>query len=285
MIITYLVFGDEHSNYCQAFFSILTFLDQKKDNDSIIVVTDSPKMFNLFKNRVSTLTIDEKTLNTWKGDYNLFFRIKIKSIELVSEKFKDEHILYLDSDTFLFGDLEKIRDHLDENQNLMHTNEGRISEASSKTPRVMWNILKNKKYSDIKINSNTCMWNAGCIGISKANTFLIDKVLKICDLMCSENVRKGLIEQFSFSIVLNNYSKLVPLEKIIGHYWGNKETWNREILILISEFYLKNLSVEQQIEEIKDYNFQKNPVRIKKPNTRLRLEKILSFIFPDKVKD
>ena len=167
----------------------------------------------------------------------------------------------------------------------MHINEGKISEASSKTQKVMWNKLKNKKYSGIEINSNTCMWNAGCIGISKANTFLVDKVLEICDLMCSNNVRKGLIEQFSFSIVLDNCSKLLPVEKIIGHYWGNKEAWNKEILKLISSFYLNDLSYEQQLKKIKDFNFHKIPVRVKKSSTRSRIEKKLSFIFPDKFKD
>lgn len=282
MIITYLVFGNSLSNYCQAFFSILTFLHQKEENDIIVIVTDMPERFISIKDIVDIIVVNEETLNDWKGEYEFFWRIKIKALQLVSEKFKNRHIFYLDSDTFLFGDLTELKKCLDENNNLMHTNEGKLSELSSKTEKRMWNQVKNKNYIGIEVNSNICMWNAGVIGIAKNNLFQLNQILEVCDLLCRYNVTKRLIEQFSFSIVLNNNLKLLPAEFAIGHYWGNKDVWDNEIYKFISDCNLNCLSLSQQIDKAALLDFRKFPIRIKVPNTRKRLEKKLLFFFPAK---
>lgn len=284
MIITYLVFGNNDSNFCQANFSILTFLAQKENNDTVAIVTDNPEKFNSLKKKVTVLVVNKETLTKWKGEYNFFWRIKIKALQLISSKFDNQHILYLDSDTFLFGNLNNIRSNLNDNKNLMHTKEGKLSEISSKTERLMWKQLKNQKYDQIEINLNTCMWNAGVIAISQKNINKLDQTLEICDQMCANNVTKRLIEQFAFSIAMNDSVDLLSVENEIGHYWGNKKMWNNKISEFINNCFMKNLSLEQQIEKVTNINFEDIPIRIKIPNTRKRLEKKLYRLFPDKIK-
>lgn len=285
MIISFLVFGNVSSNYSQAFFSILTFLSQNLDNDTIAIVTDNPDNFNSLKEKVTVLAVNKETLSDWKGEFDFFWRIKIKALQLIYSKFEDHHILYLDSDTFLFGNLENIRRKLDDNFNLMHTNEGNLSELSSKTERLMWKQLKNKNYSGIEINSNTCMWNAGVIGISKKNMKkLLNQALDICDKMCAENVTRRLIEQFAFSLAMNYNGNLISAENEIGHYWGNKLMWNNKISHFIHTSFMKDLSLDQQIEMAAKTNFDEIPIRIKISNTRNRLEKLLNKLFSEKGK-
>lgn len=282
MIISYLVFGDANSNFCQTFFSILTVLAQKENTDTVVIVTDNPEKFNVLKEEITIVTIDNQTLTKWKGDYDFFWRVKIKALQLISSKFENQHILYLDSDTFLFGDLTSIRQNLNDHKNLMHTNEGKLSELTTKTERRMWRQLKNQTYGQIVINSATCMWNAGVIGISKTYNHKLDLTLEICDQMCANNVTQRLIEQFAFSIAMNDSIELVSAENEIGHYWGNKKKWNHTINEFINDCFMRNLSLEQQIKKAATINFGEIPIRIKTPNTRRRLEKKLHKLFPNR---
>lgn len=114
--------------------------------------------------------VSDQMLKEWKGEHNFFLRIKIKALQLVSSKYEDQHILYLDADTFLFGSLEHIRVLLNEGENLMHKNEGELSQLSSKTENLMWRQVKNKRYGGVTINSDVCMWNVGVVAISQKHT-------------------------------------------------------------------------------------------------------------------
>jgi len=138
MNIIYLVFGEELSNHLQANFSILSMLTQEKTIDSINVVTDQPNFYNHLSGYVKTFEIDHKTLVEWKGEYDFFWRAKIKAIELITRTYKNENLLYLDSDTFLFGDLKQIKDKLNDGFSFMHLSEGKLSQLGSKEEKLLW---------------------------------------------------------------------------------------------------------------------------------------------------
>jgi hypothetical protein len=285
MIITYLVFGKDISNYKQAVFSILTFLPKIDKNEKIVVVTDSPENFNFLKEKICIFETDNTTLNKWKGQYNFFWRIKIMALLFVAEKFKDSSILYLDSDTFLFGDLDSIRLTLNNGINIMHSSEGKLSQLSSKTEKLMWKQLKGKIFGNIKIDSNKYMWNAGVVGISYKNINKIKTALQVCDEMSKAEVTPRLIEQFALSIALSEPERLFAAKNEIGHYWGNKPMWNKKIQELLVSSFIKRLTVEELTKEAAKVDFTKIPIRIMIRNSKRRLEKQLSYIFPDKKKE
>jgi len=284
MIITYLVFGEKLQFYQEAIFSILSFLPKIEEQDKIVVLTDAPDKFKLISDRIEIITIGEQKLIDWKGKYHFFWRIKIKAIQFIADRYKNESILYLDSDTFLFGDLERIRMDFENGINSMHTNEGKLSEMAAKTTRIMWKQIKNRTYGGIKIDEGKCMWNAGVAGVSGQNTKLIGLALAICDEMCRDKVKPRLIEQFALSIALGSISELSAAETFIGHFWGNKDQWNEKINQLLIENLLKNQGVEKLTEEVRKMDFEEFPVRIKVRNTRLRLQKHILKIFPDRRK-
>lgn len=283
MIIAFFVVGEDIINFQQAIFSILTILPKIDKNDRIVVITDIPEYFKILDDKITVLEVDEKTLDNWKGQYNFFWRIKIMSLQMIADKWKDDHILYLDSDTFLFGSFESLRLNLDSSINMMHTNEGKLSKLASKTERTMWKQLKGRTYGNITIDSNTCMWNAGVVAIASANRDKLDLALTICDEMCKENVTPRLIEQLALSLAMNEPMDLLAAENEIGHYWGNKETWNIIINKLLLNNSMRNLPLEHLIKEVKEINFEKTPIRVKTSNTKLKLENKLSKIFPDKM--
>lgn len=285
MNLVYLVFGNNPSIHSQANFSILSFLTQKEQLNKIIVVTDNAKYYNHIKEMdcMHLEVIDETILNNWKGEHNFFWRIKIKALEHISNHFPSKHMLYLDADTFLYNKLEEIKRELDSGKNVMHLNEGKLSEIKSKTTSKMWDQIKGNSYLGIQINKNHCMWNAGVVGISKQNfNAVIPQALTICDQMCKENVTDRLIEQFALSIALDEKDNLVASDKNIGHYWGNKQQWNQFINNCFLKFHFLNYSITQQIEFIKAINFSSLPIQVKVPNTRIRLTSIIAKLFPNK---
>ena len=228
MNLVYLVFGDNTTLHAQANFSILSFLSQKQILNKIIVLTDSPGFYNYLANEncIQIERISKEILNIWKGEYNFFWRVKIKALEHVYNHNPSHHILYLDADTFLCNNLNVLKEDLDAGHNIMHTNEGKLSRIKSKTTAKMFHQLREKEYSGILIDNSSCMWNAGVVGVSKHKSKdMLSQALDICDQMCKEKVTSRLIEQFALSIVLNQENTLLSAENNIGHYWGNKEKW------------------------------------------------------------
>jgi hypothetical protein len=283
MTIAFLVFGKDILNFQQAIFSILTILPKIDKNERVVVVTDSPEYFKILNDRITVLEVDEMTFENWKGQYNFFWRIKIRALQMIADKWKGDHILYLDSDTFLFGNLESIILNLNSGINMMHKNEGKLSELPTKTERVMWKQLKGRTYGNITIDSNKCMWNAGVVAIAGVNRDKLDLALTICDEMCKEKVTPRLIEQLALSLAMNEPIDLLAANNEIGHYWGNKIEWNQKINLLLLNNLLRNRTLEHLIEEVKKIDFKETPIRVKMSTTRLRLEKQLFKILPDRM--
>ena len=46
---------------------------------------------------------------------------------------------------------------------------------------------------------------------------------------------------------------------------------------------MRSLTLEHLIEEVKEMNFEKTPIWVKTSSTKLKLEKRLSKMFPDKM--
>lgn len=283
MNLVYLIFGENLSNHIQAYFSIFSMLTQKKQIKSINIITDHPKIYNHLSSIVNIIEIGPNDLREWQGKYNFFWRVKIKAIEQIAETYKNEDLLYLDSDTFLFGDLKYIKEKLNDGFSFMHLNEGKLSKLKSKTEKIMWRQISNQNIGSIKINESYCMWNAGVIGIpGNKSTELVKATLNICDAMLELNVTRRLIEQFAFSVALSEFSKLLPAKNHIGHYWGNKEQWNGIIVNLLLKAYFSNISLTELIDSFRSFDYTKIPIKVKISNTRYRLHNLVDKIFPER---
>ena len=284
MNLIYLVFGSDFRNHLQANFSIESFLLQPNCVERIFVFTDLPEYFQSHdKTKVETIRVDDAQLNEWQKPHGFFWRVKIKAIQTLIEKHPDTNWLYLDSDTFLYGDLEIINKELNSGNSVMHLNEGELSKLNSKTEKLMWIQSKNKTFHRITINEEHCMWNAGVIGIPRqGNKELIREILQFCDDMCASPVTRRLIEQFSFSVILDEKTKLVDCKSIIGHYWGNKMQWNAMIRDFYARSLLRNFSETERKESFAQIDLKKLPVFVRIPNTQRKLVKLIHKVFPDR---
>ncbi|MCX6296448.1 MAG: hypothetical protein NTX97_10350, partial [Bacteroidetes bacterium] len=228
MNILYLVIGENPLHHAQTCFSIYSFLNQTNATDRVYVITDVPDFYNRLSEKINIIPINQAQLKDWQGEHKFFWRAKIKALEHICTLHPDESVLYLDTDTFLFGNLETLKSDL--KNPMMHLNEGKLSERKSKTEKRMWQGVKNKIFGGITIQENHCMWNAGVVGIpANKGLKICELALTICDGMLAEKVTPYFIEQFSSSVALSENGDMKAADKYIGHYWSNKDEWTDEI--------------------------------------------------------
>ena len=123
------------------------------------------------------------------------------------------------------------------------------------------------------------MWNAGLIGVSQKHFECLELTLQINDAMCADGVTRRLIEQFAFSLGLNQYSELQPADHIVGHYWGNKKQWNDTISLFLRECFMKKYHFDAVVERIKDMELSKIPIRIKESSTQRKLKNLIDKFY------
>ncbi|WP_196886780.1 hypothetical protein [Aureivirga sp. CE67] len=281
MNLMFLTFGDNLKNHAQACFAILSFLSKNEGIvDKIYMFTDRPDFYEFFGDRVQCIKITKETLTEWEGEHQFFWRVKIKAVEHLVNLDPNSHILYLDSDTFKYKSISKLKDLLDNNQGIMHKKEGALSDLTTKTEKMMLKQMKNKTFAGITIDGKSEMWNAGTIGVPKGkNREIVEKSLSLCDEMCAAGVTRRLIEQFSFSVATKEICGLTPAEEQIGHYWGNKSEWNEMISGFFTNVALSNLDLNATIEKFKEINLIEIPIIKQRKNTQVRLERLLSKAF------
>lgn len=283
MNLMYLTFGENLKNHYQANFSILSFLAQKDKIDSITIFTDYPEFYKNLDKHVTIISIDDNILKDWEGEYQFFWRVKIKAILHLIEKLGDKPIMYLDSDTFLYGNLDLIFEILKQDNAVMHEKEGNLNELKTKTEKLMWKQLKAKKFGGVTINEKSAMWNAGTIVIpANKNKEALNLALSICDDMCKANVTRRLIEQFSISVALDTTYGLKNAKKTIGHYWGNKEDWNKVITNFFVKSNLLNYNLQETINEINRIDLTKIATRKRFSSNKSKLIKIINKLFSAK---
>ncbi|GAA3936763.1 hypothetical protein [Hymenobacter algoricola] len=283
MNLLYLVFGSNIKNHFQANFSILSFLKHRAGLTSITIVTDAPAYYQHLGGAVTVHPIDEPTLQEWKGEFNFFWRIKIKALEYVARQQPDVPILYLDTDTFLHGSLPALEAALRSGMAFMHEPEGRLSALGSKTEKLMWRQTQGQAYGGVALTEQHVMWNAGVVGIPAARgAEAIALALRICDDLSRQHVTPRLIEQFALSVALAETFGLQAARPHIGHYWSNKDEWNELIAAFLLESHLTRRTVAQEAAALADFDFRAVPVVKKMKNTRYRLEKLVGRLFPPK---
>ena len=281
MDLLLLSFGTRLENHYQAAFSILSFL-ARPGIERVFVVTDAPRFYAQFGERIEILPIDEAGMSQWRGDSGFFWRIKIKAIEKVVG-ISGNDLLYVDSDTFLAGDLTALSSLLAGGATVMHRCESRLSQRASSTEKAMWAVLRGKTFSGIRIDDQAEMWNAGAIGLPAVSARDdIARTLELCDALCATPCTRRLIEQFSFSLALANGARLTPCDDVIIHYWGNKPDWNQAMREFFVEAALTDADLSELISRLADFDFQALPIVRKETSARRRMVAAADWLFPPK---
>lgn len=283
MNLLYITFGKNTAVHMQAAFSIYSFLARFYQYNSVNIITDNKLYYQHLADKVNIIEMTEAELEAWKGEYQFFWRIKIKAIEKICSLYPNEPVLYLDTDTFLWGDISPIQQGLANGKAFMHENEGVLSGKQSKTEMNMWQQIAGKNFGGIEMKPSECMWNAGLVFTpNKQGGKDCELALMICDEMCRAGVTKRLIEQFSLSVALNQLYGLSEAKPLIAHYWSVKDPWNKAIADFFLEAYFAKWSSAQIIEQMQHFDTNLLPVYQRTRNTNLRLSGMINKMFPPK---
>ncbi len=295
MNLLYIVFGTKERYHYEAIFSILSFLAKNKGIEHIFVYTDAPNFYKCLDTKITIKKIDAFVQNDWKGKHNYFFRTKIKAIEDLHTAFPSKPLVYLDADTFLYKDrLDFLFTSLTADEQhtykaFMHKKESLLSEGKSSKERKMWKRFSGKTFGGITIHASHAMWNAGFIALPVAKRKdAIELALNICDDLCENmstaNFRSHTLEQFAFSVALQeNYkSDLLPVEDFVGHYWCNKDEWDLLIRDYLALAYVEQKTPEDMTNELAHFNFNQLPIQRRAKNIRIKLTRLIRSYFPDK---
>ncbi|MBP5339295.1 MAG: hypothetical protein J6Z14_08365 [Prevotella sp.] len=266
------------SYHLEAYLSIRSFQKQLTESDRIFVLTTKPEYYR--HAHVDILPIPEQQIEEWQGRHHFFFRVKIMALDYLQQRYPDEHLLYLDSDTFLYGSLETLRQRLDEGKGLMHQREGHPSKMKGGSLK-MWKRVAGHTYGGVTLSENHDMWNAGVTGIPAGRARqTIDTSLAICDGMLDDGAKTFILEQYSSSVSMAENTQLCEAADHIGHYWGNKAEWEKLSGDLLLRAYMKESSLDEELEAVTDGLLRSLPIYVHKRSTAEKLHKQIDRLFP-----
>ncbi|MFM2484841.1 hypothetical protein [Celerinatantimonas yamalensis] len=278
MNLVVVTFGDNIENHYQASFSILSFL---KSNalSRIFVVTDRPSFYQYFANRIELIVLEPQQLVDWRGPHDFFWRIKMKAIELAALHCNGDDLLYVDSDTIYVKGIASIENHLKAGMGVMHECEGALSQLSGKTHKNMCKTLRGYEYGDLTIDGQSVMWNAGVIALPGNKAIeTIQSAINVCDAMCETSCRRRLLEQFAFSVVIEQQLGLQAATQNIAHYWGNKAHWNDMIRSFFMYSMLTRSTLDEDIERFSPDDFIVYPTVIRERSIKAKLNRLVGKI-------
>ncbi len=287
MNLLFVNWGAKLGPHIQCAFSILTAFKYAHCFEDYFVVTDCPEYYRFFGDRVKVIPVSSEQLKEWTGEENYMFNIKIKGIAHFNQLYPEKPILFVDSDTFFYNNPERLKRLLEEKKTIMHLNEGsfRSYVQRSRTAQRIFPILKKLDLGKYKITEDTCMFNSGVLGLPPGENLQhqIKEVLDLTEVLSKSNLKIHFQEQLAFSLVLQDNYELHTASDCVGHYWGNKQVWENEILLFLAKAQLEGLTIDQIVDNLSQFNFD-HPVVCKKRIMNIRLNKLARKIFPDRLK-
>jgi hypothetical protein len=219
----YLLHGQEGIYYAEAAYSIATLLKKMDAACSrVIVFTDQPARVRSWPVICESI-VDE--VDSMKGETGFGHRVKIGVIAKCFQSYPG-NVLYLDSDTIISGSIQNAAGSIHEGCALMHRFEFMIRRHESKNP---WSKLAGVRTklgdeSAYSYGADSWMYNAGVIGLHRADLRVLDAALKICDAMLRVWGPVHITEQVAFSEAFRvSKIKILEAQKWITHYCRTKD--------------------------------------------------------------
>ena len=275
-----LIFGENMDVHTQACFALLSTMARTDSDCNWVVVTDAPDFYRWFGDSIRIIHCSEEQLAEWRGKHDFFWRVKIQAIRTVAEKMEG-HIVYMDADIVCREDLSKLIDSLNAGHFYMHKHEYLLRTTRSNTGHRMWRVGKGQTYAGYVMDGNSSMWNAGIIGIPFDERAKLDDVLVLCDAMSETTMPSKLLEQYSFSRVLEDTGRLMMADHWFAHYWGNKEGWLVEINRVLVKILLMNIPLQEALEIVRQHHIDL-PVYVREPWAERTWKKIKRHVISPK---
>ena len=218
---------DSDKHLREARFSILTalhYLESAADEYRIVVYTTQPRIFSSFP--VTIEPLDQAIVKSWRGEIDFQFRTKIMAMITVMDRYPGSTML-LDSDTYFAKSPRGLLGLLKPGVSIMDRFDGRIFHVPAHIdfahdlkrafPNLTIPLPGGDEFQVSEADSE--MWVAGIVGLHLQDRKLLDRILQVCDAIYP-HFPHTFVEQFSFTEVLRQNTRLIPARPTINHYWG-----------------------------------------------------------------
>jgi hypothetical protein len=219
------------------------------DDLRFLVYTDHPPAYADLPVAVEFIPTEQWV--EWSGPTRFNHRRKILALQHAFQKYSAPTVL-LDGDTWFRKPPQSLLDRIGTGRTIMHLNEGRLTGISSPIIRGMSALLQQNLFFGpggraLSIAPDSSIWNAGVVGLDPSDSHLLDDVLLLTDQLCAKS-NLHILEQFAFSHVLEQGTKLAEAGDIIFHYWPPylHDPFRRKLPKVLAE--CSHLSLKRQAE-------------------------------------
>jgi hypothetical protein len=212
----------------EAQFSALSALAWRKYSViqyQVAVYTDHPEYFDRFPLDLHHVTAEQ--YETWAGPEKFTYRIKFFVLQDALRRYGAPCVLF-DSDTFVKASLDSLLRRFQPGVTIMDRPDGfvfrdeRFAEFAERFRKCFPDLRVSLDDSDCLTISecDTVMQIAGVVGIHHADAELVGLALRALDAMLPR-MDYFTMEQFAFSVVLGQRTRVIPSADCIEHYWGS----------------------------------------------------------------
>lgn len=287
MVLVTQSFGNE-KEYRRAIFCIASFYAHIEDkNKPCFIFTDNPAYFQKYLNQfpIRYFLLTPEKIKNMRGAIDFLHRMKIALIEEAFATTND-HLLYVDSDTFFIKDPSEKMNSLKPGISFMH-----LPEYSFESMRdwmlpagvpfrafiqyVSANTFKLNDGSMLKVDTHGFSWNAGVMMLHSDHRKVLPEVYAITE-QCYPHIHNHACEQYAFSIALQRHTTVYRCDDVSYHYWYRVK---KKLADAFLQEALKNeegFSDPESLRKIKDLT-SKLPKHIENHVLFLKDESIQSF--------
>ena len=195
---------------------------------SLHVYTDDPAFFEPLGDALSLRTLSAEDIRSWRGPLDFTHRLKAMMIREMTQRHPTDPLLYLDADTFFVAPVAPVFERITPSSSVMHDREYNVATRDSGQLRRFRKHMGALAFRGGPVDLSGDMWNAGAVGIHPSRFPLVESWLEFIDTLYPR-YRRGLVEQYGISLLLQRAAEVRPCADEVFHYWAQKEEYTEAI--------------------------------------------------------
>lgn len=205
-------------------FSALTFFhfaSGLREPWRLVIYTDAPRVFRRYSLPCEVIPVD--VVRESEDESGYAHRRKLLVVQHCAESF-DGDLFFVDGDTYFMESPAELFDVLASGRSVLHTLESLVSdEAQPEVNQVMnHHAFDSPRLRLAKGRPGLAMWNSGVIGLPQEAKRVIPEVIALSDELYAASHYHAM-EQFAWSIVLEETTGVIPADDVVYHYWYGRE--------------------------------------------------------------
>jgi hypothetical protein len=310
--IVFLSYGSE-PEYLRAIFCILSlsaWISPETFSTSyaeikLLIYTDNPDFFkkHLPAFHIEFFYLSPALLEEMLDNKGFFHRRKVDVIDRTFKQYPHTDLLFIDTDTFFYGDAKKLFVPYENGKSFMHKREYRLAKAENifsvfnqeQYPADFIKLIQSRDFTvgseQVNFGTNDYSWNSGVLGLDKSFASFMPDVFDLTDEFYLHS-KWFVSEQLAFALILQKTTQISPTNDIIVHYWGKRQKAlidqkikqlfaNSSPAELVNSKALRSLTVRWKNMIVNDVILEEAILSLQQRYWRYGIKKALHIIFKD----